>query len=431
VALDDIVVSNISVDQDETNIDSIVLLGLTADLLIGTDKKLVTLVDFSTLSSDKPSNNSSDKPSNKALGSSDVDGTAPAAAVENEGIEQGYGVTLGRLELVDTKRLYFKDASVIPKYERTFFINKFETGPFNTLKPTEKSPFLIDGRSDKYSKFKLSGQFSPFTEQLNFQLKGELREVSLPSVSTYMKDALGFELKSGQLDSDLDVSVDESIISGKTRLKIRGIEMSAADGGQADSFRDNAALPLNAALSMLKDEKNGIDLKIPLSGNVKDPSFGVSSFIGLVIEKAALKQAKSYLIQTFVPYASVVTVVMAAGEHALKIRFKDLAYPIAVTEIGQEQEVFMQQFIDLMEDKPDTHINLCAISSVSDIGAKGDVNSLTEAEKEQLRNMAQQRADNFKDYVLSKSTIKSNRLLLCAPEIDFDEKSKPRIKFST
>ena len=422
-SLDHIVISSITANLHSTDIDNIVLSGLTTDILIGTDKKLLTLVDIP--------GRSKKSETDKEIIEQELGNTTPDNDAANNPTEKTYGISLGQLELVDTQRLFFRDSSVVPKYERTFFINKLETGPFNSKKPLEKSPFSIDGRSDKYAKFDFQGHFSPFTDLLNFSLKGQFTEVSLPSVSSYMKDALGFELKSGQLDTELDISVKESVISGKTRLKVRGIEMSAADGNQADSLQDNKALPLNAALSMLKDRNNNIDLKIPLSGNINNPSFGVSSFIALVVEKAALKQAKSYLLQTFVPYASVVSVVMAAGEQALKVRFNDLVYPKTATEISQQQEVFIQQFVKLMEDKPGTQVKVCGIASLSDIRATGKGSSLKESEKEQLRNIAQQRADNFKTYVLSKSDIKSKRLFLCAPEIDFSDNSEPRIEFST
>lgn len=423
VALDGIVLSKITASDDGIDIGNIVLSGLIADILIGTDKNILTLVDVTPRSKKKSIEDTTAK--------QDVEFPESKKDVTENPDENAYAISLGHVEFVDTQRLFFQDSSVDPKYERTFVINKLEAGPFDNRKPLENSPFLIDGGSDKYAKFNFQGNFKPFTELLNFSMKGKIREISLPSVSSYMKDALGFELKSGQLDTELDISVKESVISGKTRLKVRGIEMSAADGNQADSLQDNKALPLNAALSMLKDRNNNIDLKIPLSGNINNPSFGVSSFIALVVEKAALKQAKSYLLQTFVPYASVVSVVMAAGEQALKVRFNDLVYPKTATEISQQQEVFIQQFVKLMDDKPGTQVKVCGIASLSDIGATGKGSSLKESEKEQLRNIAQQRADNFKTYVLSKSDIKSKRLFLCAPEIDFSDNSEPRIEFST
>mgnify|MGYP000199716807 CR=1 FL=1 len=423
VKLGEIRIDKVVASKEKAEITRIQLSGLGADFLIGENKDFLTLVDFSFLSAQSPRDDTPSKNTTEHV-------KAPIESSEKPKMN-AFELAVQEIVLVDTDRIFFQDASVNPSYERTFFIDRFETGPFSTAKPHEKSPFVLDGRSDKYAKFNFNGNVSPLTDLLNFELQGHLKEVSLPSVSTYLKDALGFELKSGQLDSDIEVSVNESIISGKTKLNIRGIEMSASDDNEANSLHDNKAVPLNVALSMLKDRKNNIELKIPLSGNINEPSFGVSHFIALVVEKAAMQQAKTYLLQTFVPYANVVTVVMAAGEHALKVRFNDLIYKDNIVDINEEQKVFVRQFIELLEDKPDTQVKVCSIASASDIPLTDITTPLNDSAKDQLQALAQQRANNFKNYVLAHSKIESSRLLLCSPEIDMSDKSQPRIEFST
>ncbi|MFT6268032.1 MAG: hypothetical protein ACJAVV_000837 [Alphaproteobacteria bacterium] len=47
-------------------------------------------------------------------------------------------------------------------------------------------------------------------------------------------------------------------------------------------------MPLNIALGLLKDDSGNIDLDLLMRGNVAQPSFGVESFVTLIIKKAAM-----------------------------------------------------------------------------------------------------------------------------------------------
>jgi hypothetical protein len=179
---------------------------------------------------------------------------------------------------------------------------------------------------------------------------------------------------------------------------------------------------------MLKDGDGHIKLKIPLRGDVRDPSFGMEYILGLVIKKAVMNQAKDYLITNFVPYGQVVKVALAAGSFALKVRFDDLPYALAQTEPGPEQEEFIQQLLALMADKKDLHVKVCPVVTPAEISTE---NPVAEAEQEDyLRQLAKQRGDLFKTALVARSELKSSRLLVCSPRIDYKDSAQPRIELS-
>lgn len=344
--------------------------------------------------------------------------------------EKPFKLSLGKFQLVDTANIKFQDRSVSPHYARLFYIDGLSIEDVDN-QSDKASPFVFVGRSDQYAKFNLQGDVRPFTEKMNLNLNGDLSEFSLPAVSSYIKESLGFEMQSGQLDTRLDVSIKESELGGKVKILLRGLNMTSANNvATSASLKEQTAIPLNVALGMLKDGKGNVNLGVPLNGSVDDPAFGMSSFIVLITKKAVMSQAKSYLMQTFVPYASVVSVAISAGKFALKVRFEDLAYRPTISTLETEQIKYAQQFSQLMQDKPKTQVKICGIASPADIGLLVGEKIEDPKKIEALQEIARSRSDNFKRYAVEQGQIDSARMLLCSPQVDFGKDAQPRISIS-
>ena len=188
-------------------------------------------------------------------------------------------------------------------------------------------------------------------------------------------------------------------------------------------------MPLNAALGMLKDDKGNIDLDVPMRGNVAEPSFGIESFLHLILKKAAMSQAQSYLMNTFVPYASVVSVAMSGVDYLLKITFEPLTFDVKESKLKDSNIQFLNELALLMLDTPDLQVKTCSVVTYADLGlADGEV--LNEQQKTQLKSLGDARQNNLKRFLVDEG-IASNRILYCAPELDSDKNAVPRIELKT
>jgi len=420
-------ISDIQVSQQGLLIDTINLLGLAIDTTLDKDKNLIGL------SGDKKNNNTNeqtdaatqenvDKKTNETNNTNDQ--------TVNENTKPAFTLSVNQFSLVDTHHINFTDRSTTPHYIRSFNINKFNAGPFDNQKPQQGSKFRLEGASNKYAHFELSAIAKPFSEKDFYQLKGFFKEVSLPSLSTYLADAIHHELKSGQLDLTLDVTIDDTDIDGNALLHLRGVELGAANDHEADTIKSQTSIPFNVALGMLKDGDGNVELDLPLEGSTDAPSFGMRGFITLMIKQATMSAAKDYLMTTFVPYANVVSIAMSAGEYLLKVRFTDLPFPVKETELNAEHNVFLTQFSALMKDKPETQLTLCAIATPADIDKPLGTEIVNKDEIKQLAELSNMRLNAFKDYMVNQEKIASSRLLLCSPKVDFSEDALPRITFT-
>ena len=183
-------------------------------------------------------------------------------------------------------------------------------------------------------------------------------------------------------------------------------------------------------MGMLKDSDGNVELDVPLSGSTSDPKFGLSSIVTLITKKAIMSATQDYLMTTFVPYANIVSIAISAGEFALKLRFDDLEYQEKQIEPDDRQRAYLKEFIALMQDKEDTRVTICAISTPGDIGLKAGVAVTDKASIKRLLDIGEKREHAFKDHLIEAGKINSSRILFCKPIIDSDEGAIPRMVIS-
>ena len=417
---------------------------LTINRLVADNKSLsVNKIDFEGLNA-KYSIKASDSSDNEKVvsdESSETDGPSNKQKKSSTGLVEKAAdveevdtstskmkILVDEIMLVNSKELVFEDESVKPTFKQSLLITEFNLTNLDSTQADNKSLFKFVGESGQYTKFDFEGFIKPFTAETNLGIKGKLTELSLPPASPYIEAAMGFQFESGALDTKIDVEVVESEISGNTEVLIKGLALVAADQYNKDALSQQKAMPLNVALGMLKDSDDNVELDIPLTGNVDNPDFGVSSFISLITKKAIQSAATSYLMKAFLPYAELISISISAGDFILKTRFEDLHYPPSQIEFDEQQKIYMQQFILLMKDKKDTQVKACAVSTKLDVNENAEI--LSEDDRvSQLKSISQKRMDYFKSYVVEQG-IESARILLCSPKLDLEDKGEGKIEIS-
>ncbi len=408
---------------DHISVNDITLAGLMANVLLDKNKNIATLVPFA---------NNNDKVRDDAL--------AKSASTVNQSAEHELTKAktktltqpvfkLGQLTLLDAAQVNFKDSSVTPHYVRNFTINQLLLSDVDSGKPTQEVVLNMQGNSDKYASFDVKARGLPFASEQQFKVNAVVKELSLPSVSSYIKDALKYEIESGQLDITLDAGLTGNQLNGDVDLLLRGIEFTAADDYETGSLTDKTSVPFNVALGMLKDSDGNVEFSLPLTGDTSSPSFGFSGLLTLLVKQATMSAAKDYLITTFVPYASVMKVAMAAGEFALKLRVNDLDYQAGETDLTPEQLEFSRQMSVMLADRGAINVKLCAIATASDIELTDASQAHLAENITRLNAISQQRVEVFKAYMVEQLKVPSARLLFCTPQIDSSKGAKARIKF--
>ncbi len=408
-------VTGLTIAGATTRIEQLALVDAESEVRLDPQRRLITLVPF---------------PAPAGAESGAVAAKPPAPQPSASQAQAAPQVLIiDRIAVSGDSRLEFTDAGVKPLFRQRIQINSLVAEDFNTGSPQQALRVQLQAQTDKYAKIVSETQIWPFADKLSLQTKADFSELNLPPVSPYLRDALGYEIASGQFDMTLKMNIEAGEISGDSNILLRGVDLGAAQEEERNLAKDTSTIPLNAAVGMLKDGDGNVKLNVPLTGDLANPSFGWSGFVALIVKKAVFEATSSYLIKTFVPYANVVSVVKFAGEQALKIRVAPLPYEPGQTDISPEQQEFVDEFRKLLQDKEDIQVKTCPVAAPVELGlAQGT--KLTAEHLSALKSMAQQRGQKFKEAVLHDSGVASARILLCNPEIARGEGETPRIEFS-
>ena len=422
-AFNSLSVNNIAYTPELIAVNNMTLSGLVANVLLDKDKQLATLVALANNKDKKiPGTEQESKMADNEL-------VTQALVVDETNKPVKPIFRLGQFSLLDGAQIDFKDTSVTPYYERNVNITHLNLSDVDSGKPEQEVVLNIQGKSDKYASFDLKGRGLPFAHQQKFTLDAVVKEVSLPGISSYIKEALQYEIESGQLDITLKAALTGKQLNGDIDLLLRGIEFTSVDDHERGVIKEQFSVPFNVALGMLKDSDGNVAFSLPLTGDTSSPSFGLSGLLTLLVKQATMSAAKDYLITTFVPYASVMKVAMAAGEFALKLRINDLNYLASATELNTEQLEFSRQMSVMLADRDKVNVKLCAVATPSDIELTDASQAHQPKNIVRLNILSQQRVEIFKAHMVEQLKVPSARLLFCKPQIDTSNGAKPRIKF--
>ncbi len=334
---------------------------------------------------------------------------------------------IGAIKLSEPLVLSVNDRSVIPSYANNIEVTELIVTPVDSSAPNKSSLITISGLFDQYSKFTLDANMQPFGQQRFIEANIRITEFDLSTITAYLQQIMAIE--SGQLNTDSHFVIQGDKIEGKAKLNLARVELTEAVDYENASTVDTF-IPINVALSMLKDSKGNIEMNVPIEGDLDSPDFQLSGFVALLVERATMSASKKYLMNLFVPYANIIDIGMQAGEFMLKVRFQDLMLTTSEADIPSSADEFIKQFANLMLDKKDTQITICAMSTKDDVGLT-NTEKLTTDHVDELNELSLQRMKNFKDIMVNDYQISSSRLLLCVPRVDNSPGANPRLTFSS
>ncbi|MBJ7550031.1 DUF748 domain-containing protein [Marinomonas ostreistagni] len=412
---DALTIKRVQVQKDGINVDSVLFDKLISGVALSESREVANLV--------LPNNWQTQAGENEA---ETPESPAKTGTPNNESTP--FYVVVDRIELSPGSQFSFSDKGISPALSRVLDIEQLTINQLNTRDPDASATLQLKAKNGDYATIDSDISIKPMAERLTMQAKATVREVELPPISPYVSNALGYQIQSGQLNMDLDLGANAGQLSGNTHIVLRQFDL----GGQKDSsaLLKVGAVPLDLAVDALKNSDNNIVLDLPMKGDIDNPNFQWQNFFLLPIRQGLFKASSTYLMQTFVPYANVISLVQFAGEQALRLRVEPLQYALGEQDItAPEQEAFLDQMIKLMKDRKGAELKACGVSVVKDISEDKTYKSLTEDEKAELLELANQRAESLKRYLVDNG-IQSSRVFLCSPAIEDDNNAAPHVTFT-
>ncbi len=179
---------------------------------------------------------------------------------------------------------------------------------------------------DKFTHARANAALSPGGNPVSPKGEGGLRNLDLATLSPYARQYLGYAIKSGKADVDIDYAIRGQKLKGELNLTMVKLKLEKAAGTPVLN------LPLKTALALLTDGKGITHLRIPFEGDVSDPDFSVGHLVVKAFVNAITGIATS-------PFKILAKLTGLKKEDLQKIRFEPGEYALRATETAKLQKL--------------------------------------------------------------------------------------------
>ncbi|MBL4607695.1 MAG: DUF748 domain-containing protein [Pseudomonadales bacterium] len=321
--------------------------------------------------------------------------------------------------LLNNSALTLVDESVSPSFNSTLTLNELTLRPFSNAQDEASSHISLKGRLNSHSKLEAQGTFTPFSSKLSSNINLSIKALELPPFSPYLKQSAGYRIKHGQLNAAIQINVKDNKLDSTVMLNLNKLKLVPASEDAIKRLNKQLTMPLDVALNTLRDKNDNLQVSIPVRGNLSDPDFDFSDILKQASAKATRKASMSLLKHALQPYGTMITVAELAykgGKKLTAIRLNPINYPIASTELSDEQKDYLGKIALLLEERPGLGITLCGVASIGELPT-------SQTEEDSLR-FAQVRAEKVKSHLINEHEIDAARLFSCLPKIDKAKKKK-------
>jgi len=150
------------------------------------------------------------------------------------------------------------------------------------------SEVLITGRVDNDTPLEISGKINPLAPRSFIDLRAVARGFDLPKLSPYSSRWAGYPIEKGKLTADVRYTIEGEKLSAENRLTLNQLTF----GNKVDG-PDATSLPVRLAVSLLKDRDGNIALDLPISGTLDDPQFSVGGLLWRALGNLIVKVVSS------------------------------------------------------------------------------------------------------------------------------------------
>jgi outer membrane protein OmpA-like peptidoglycan-associated protein len=366
-----------------------------------------------------------------------------------------FGIRIGSLEIVGDSVVHYEDETVSPTFSTEVRLKEARVTDIDSQKPDQASPVSLVAESRKYTRLKLQGNVQPFGERISMDLKGKIKAVELPPLSSYAVKTLGYNLISGEMDADIDLKITVGKLQGEGDLKFYNPIVEAVEPEKMKS-EGGRTIPLQSALKVLRDNDNDVRLKIPISGDVTDPEFSISDAINQALMKGLTIATLSSIKYMLGPYGVAIGIVELGAKFGPKaltgIRLKPVDFQPSASDLDPAAMEYLDKLAAILKEKKDLRLRLCGWATESDrtgpreaaaetpaapsgaktsgpdgqiVAPKDDHFPLSNAA---ILALAEQRANRIEDILVNQHGIEDKRIFICSPEIDEHPTAKPRVE---
>jgi len=186
--------------------------------------------------------------------------------------KSGFQAAIKKVNILNGK-MNFADNSLSPNFSAGIYGLKGDISGLSS-KQLSKAKVDLKGKVDKYAPVTIKGDINPLTQDKFTEIEVLFKGIELTTFTPYSGKFAGYKIEKGKLSLELDYKLSKSELIAENRVVLDQLTL----GEETDS-EDATSLPVNFALSLLKDSNGVIDFNLPIRGNVDSPDFHYGSLV--------------------------------------------------------------------------------------------------------------------------------------------------------
>ena len=132
----------------------------------------------------------------------------------------------------------------------------------------------ISGVVDEYGLMTIKGELLSANPKKFTDIALKFQNIDMTNLSPYTGKFIGYKLKEGKMNVELDYKIKDSNMQGGNRIILKKLTL-----GEEVESEDAISAPVGLAIALLKDSDGVIDLDVPVTGDVDSPDFEISHVV--------------------------------------------------------------------------------------------------------------------------------------------------------
>lgn len=205
---------------------------------------------------------------------------APAAGTVAAPAGPEPDVQIGKITLAGGN-VNFSDFFIKPNYSANL---TGVGGSVSTITRDTAGDVDLRAKIDNTAPVEITGKINPLAKDLFLDVKASARDIELAPLTPYSEKYVGYGIEKGKLSMNVAYKIDNRKLTAENNVILNQLTF----GAKVES-PSALKLPVLFAVSLLQDRNGVIDINLPISGSIDDPKFSVGGIIWQVIVNLLVK----------------------------------------------------------------------------------------------------------------------------------------------
>jgi|GEM_PF-1169537 len=174
---------------------------------------------------------------------------------------------------INNAKMNFSDYSLKPNFSAGIYNLSGDIKGLST-KVTSRAKVNLAGKVDKYAPVTIKGEINPLSHSKYSDIKMLFKGIELTTFTPYSGKFAGYKIDKGKLSLALDYKLSNNKLVAENQVILDQLTL-----GDAVDSENATSLPINFALSLLKDKDGVIDFNLPIRGDINNPDFHYSNLV--------------------------------------------------------------------------------------------------------------------------------------------------------